>query len=607
MIASDPPLELLLSDAADRTPVLDHGLPASALLAPPAPGEPPGVSSLMLDAPDRDPNALALQRWGVVAPEGPAGDRMLAAIEPLIRHREAEQGAPARIFRVPPGLSLLDAMRWRDRHLRDERLPQRERPRYLLLLGDLEQTSLELQHTLAHGGCVGRLSLADDDAHAAYAAKVVAWEHTSRELPRLLSFTVHDGTSATGAGHRHLMRPCSDYVERERQAGALALADAVTIPHDDDPRPLLGAAAASEASLLLSLSHGLGAPRRGWTDAAHQRRTQGALCLGPDCAPLTAETLAGATFLPGGLWLMIACFGAGTPATSAYAAWLASLPDRDEAIARDVLRSLPGPGEPPFLAALPRAALASPHGPLAVIAHIDLAWTFAFTDDRTTRASRIFDTMRAALAGARFGVALDVLMESYRLTNDDLTNRYQLRRDAARFDAPDPTDDRQLASLWMRRNDLRGYVLLGDPAAHLPLTRALARADRPLPAPARPPVPEAIHAVSRPVPEATRPAAPAPDRPVLQDNLPPPAAPPIDDARAPAPPLAFVSAPEEAAPRDSRLPAAERRRRERAVLALLRGADPPQAIAARHGVDLDDLFDWLERYRDHGRHGLGDA
>ena len=159
----------------------------------------------------------------------------------------------------------------------------------------------------------------------------------------------------------------------------------------------------------------------------------------------------------------------------------------------------------------------------------------------------------------------------------------------------------------MRRNDLRGYVLLGDPAAHLPLTRALARADRPLPAPARPPVPEAIHAVSRPVPEATRPAAPAPDRPVLQDNLPPPAAPPIDDARAPAAPLAFVSAPEEAAPRDSRLPAAERRRRERAVLALLRGADPPQAIAARHGVDLDDLFDWLERYRDHGRHGLGDA
>lgn len=45
--------------------------------------------------------------------------------------------------------------------------------------------------------------------------------------------------------------------------------------------------------------------------------------------------------------------------------------------------------------------------------------------------------------------------------------------------------------------------------------------------------------------------------------------------------------------------------RERAVFALLRGDEAPRSIAARLGVSLDDLFDWLELYRDAGRRALG--
>jgi hypothetical protein len=40
------------------------------------------------------------------------------------------------------------------------------------------------------------------------------------------------------------------------------------------------------------------------------------------------------------------------------------------------------------------------------------------------------------------------------------------------------------------------------------------------------------------------------------------------------------------------------------VLALLRGGEAPLAIAGRFGVEVDDLFDWLERYRERGRGGL---
>ena len=154
-------------------PVLERGLPESTLTAATAPAEPRGAGSLFLDAPDRDPNLLDLQRWGVIAPEGPVGDLLLGAIAGLIEHRQAEQGTRPRIYRVPPGQDSAAAIRWRDEVLRAERVPEHERPRYLLLLGELTQVSLELQQTLAHGCFVGRLALDDAAAYGAYADKVI--------------------------------------------------------------------------------------------------------------------------------------------------------------------------------------------------------------------------------------------------------------------------------------------------------------------------------------------------------------------------------------------------------------------------------------------------
>src|SRR5262245_54561146 len=98
-----------------------------------------------------------------------------------------------------------------------------------------------------------------------------------------------------------------------------------------------------------------------------------------------------ARFLPGGVWVMFACFGAGTPSRSAYHHWLArwqASGEHDGDLA-PVLASLPADGEPAFLAALPQAALASPSGPLAVIGHLDLAWSYGFVDlDKMSRGER---------------------------------------------------------------------------------------------------------------------------------------------------------------------------------------------------------------------------
>ena len=100
--------------------------------------------------------------------------------------------------------------------------------------------------------------------------------------------------------------------------------------------------------------------------------------------------LRGQPFLPGGMWFYLACFGAGTPASSAYHPWLSRLSDEGAygGSLGAVLRALPAPGERPFVAALPQAALASPRGPLAVIGHLDLAWTYGFSGTKRLTESR---------------------------------------------------------------------------------------------------------------------------------------------------------------------------------------------------------------------------
>jgi hypothetical protein len=62
-------------------------------------------------------------------------------------------------------------------------------------------------------------------------------------------------------------------------------------------------------------------------------------------------------------------------------------------------------------------------------------------------------------------------MRFYRETNDELLASCQAKKDAEVWGRPDTTDAEERGHMWMLRNDLRSYVLLGDPAARLPLGR----------------------------------------------------------------------------------------------------------------------------------------
>jgi hypothetical protein len=243
---------------------------------------------------------------------------------------------------------------------------------------------------------------------------------------------------------------------------------------------------------------------------------------------LDAERVRGQPFLPGGAWFYVACLGAGTPKASVYLEWLNDLKAKGAygGSPKAVLDSLPANGERPFLATLPQAALANPNGPLAVFGHVDLTWTYGFSgtaNPSESRKGRFLEPLKLLVRGRRAGTALDKLMVSYRETNHALLESYQAEKQAS---APGGFDPKERARLWMLRNDLRGYVLLGDPAARLPLRKNATRAE-------------------------------------------------VGD-RAPIPPARAIAP---------------------VVVEVLRGDEAPRAIAARAGVPLETLWDWVDAYR----------
>ena len=608
MSSAAPDLDLLMVHADDHTPTIG-GLTTAA-----AQGQRPATAAA---APASfwdeggDPNDLGLQRWGVIAPRGPEGDRLLALVDPLIRRRQAQQADAVRVYRVPPRMTQDEAARWRKQEFETGADLDIEVPRYQLILGDLDQVPLAIQQVQQSDGYVGRLAFTREDDYAAYVDKLLRWEDLSSGTSQsdALFYSVHDGTAATAAGHAALVAPGVEVVRRRHAAGQYPARD-ITLFGDGAPSPdeLLTRAAAAEASVLFTLSHGEGAPRGGWPTPEDQRRRQGALSLGR-AGQLTGDDLHGRTFLPGGVWFMLACYGAGTPADSAYRHWLAQLAAAGQFRGQPeaVLAGLPGPHDRPFVAALPQAALASAGGPLAFIGHVDLAWTYGFQDrdDGGThdRPARYMGVTRSLLKRDRAGVALRELLRFFDQTNVELTALLD-RDEAARASGnPERSDRTRQAHLWMLRQDLAAYVLLGDPAVRLPRAPSAPRFTPP-----RIEVPRLADAVhDDPGPHTATAGHPGEFK--------------ADTAELAAPATAEPGEPTEPAisgdRNERRTAQAKDRARvacdprqdalESAVLRYLAARREIQAAASSVGLELAALARLVAAYREHGRQALRDA
>jgi hypothetical protein len=417
---------------------------------------------------------LAAQGWGLVLPRDEDMRAIFQELEPLIALRERQQGSKVRTYELPPGLDERGLHAWCDNAYAHDGTPEHERPRYLLLVGDLEQLPLSLQQVLSTHAWVGRLAFDRTEDYGHYARKVHDWAtRAGTRQAEALFYSVRDNSEATRAGHAGLIEPSHQQL---RALQAKGKAPALALLHDPNEQgrtrqDFLEATATARPTVLLTISHGRGPPPEGWSSEQHQRATQGAMRFGFS-RMITGEDIQQGPFLPGGFWLYFACFGAATPAVSQYQPWLEQLrqePGMAED-ATDLLRTLQGPMPRSFMAALPQRALANPEGPLGVIAHVDLTLSSSFQERSpggTSRASRFYEPINLLVREGRVGSAIKSLALAASSTEHLLANLY------TRMKRGQEVPPEELGRVWMLRQDLRGFVLLGDPAARLPLAPEL--------------------------------------------------------------------------------------------------------------------------------------
>jgi len=508
--------------------------------------------------PGGDPNDLAAQGWALIVPEGSVGDRLVEVVRPLVAKRAEDQGLShddVKVLRVSadPRLRTPDgAAEWSKVHYDDRKKAAEDVPLYQLILGDFDQVPLAIQQHQGLAGRVGRLHFDDASGYEAYIDKLLRLEKAPQKTPgRVVVHTAHDGSGALRAGHAGLIEPLLELMNAEQERGRSAAGSIAVgggVPLDTDLNGFFERTEKGDAGVLFTMSHGLGGPRNGWKKEADRRARQGAMVFGGTDF-VTGDDLAARPFMAGGVWFMFACYSAGTPDVSAYHHWL----ERLAALGKikggaDVLASLKGDGA--FVASLPKRVLANPDGPVAFVGHVDLAWSYSFQDGDDAsrrRAGQFQRIVEPMLRTDRVGVAVSELTRAQAAAETELVGYYDedARHNAATGDAG------KRAFLWMQRNDLAGYVLLGDPAARLPVTPPARRGARP--------VVSAVPAVS---------AAPAPSAGVLPSG--------VDGAKL-----------------------------ERAICELVVGERTAKALAASCGVDRDALERLAAIYRKAGRAALG--
>lgn len=475
-------------------PALSGGVPST--LAEAAPRPRPEDTTIFLADLSGEPDDLRAQQWGVVIPDDERGHRLLSLVRPLLAHRGEQQGREPHVYRVQPNMTAEQAVAFVLGPYQDEVPDTAERPRYLLLLGDSDGVSWELQRVLAQSSTYpGRLAFDTDQGYEAYVEKLLAWE-SEREARAIASraaryFAVRDSSEAVSKGLSGFLLPSHGALSKKLPAQVLA-ADlrpiGIESPKrlEDEASAMLADAARTPGGLLVSLSHGVALERS--APLAERRAHQGAMHVHARRA-LTAEDLRRAPFFEGGAWFFFACFSAGTPRESVYRPWLRSLAERrftsdDVDVATRAL-----PDEPsPFVAALPKAALASPRGPLAVFGHVDLAWTWSFAPVQLTTGERVFkkrharftSLFEALLARRRFGAAFSGLSSASATVGAGLLTMYGSDEKPPAGEKPEQAADR--AHRWLEHHDLAGFVLLGDPAARLPATAAERRREDARPA-----------------------------------------------------------------------------------------------------------------------------
>jgi hypothetical protein len=336
-----------------------------------------------------------------------------------------------------------------------------DRPFYVLVAGGPDRVPLLFQSFLDVAGSAGRVAFDTIDDLDSYVRKLVRL--TSAKEPATTPTAVvfapeHGPTDATYFSRRHMAEPIIRMVEKGGVFQVTqVLGDEATKEH------LMETLANARPALVYTAGHGAGDPAAGFVE---QKRTNGSiLCQVARPEQPLSERLFSADdvpkdhpFLEGSVFFQFACYGFGTPAESDFAHWRLGVP--------------PVNAERDFVAALPRALLAHPHGPIGFIGHLDLAWLHAFDDPQEPqllgdrwhpRLAPFRAAVQSLLRGQPCGYAMGDMNKRYDAMNARLTLTWdQMKRGKLELTTK---VKRRLADDFLFRSDAQNYFVFGDPAA----------------------------------------------------------------------------------------------------------------------------------------------
>jgi hypothetical protein len=424
-----------------------------------------------------DPNDLTQAGWGILMASD-ADPAILKQLQPLIDARRASVQDPI-MFKTFTGTDGVGpgetAERWTRRHgvsLTAPVDPSQGVPYYLLIAGSPERIPFEFQALLKMQWAVGRLYFDDVEDYGRYAQAVLGHENANAKPLQKKTVAVwvtrNDGDVATAM----LCGAISgDFLSDSNKIGRRSKFDVKPFVSDDATKARLtdilrGKIDGGPPALIFAGSHGCGYNS---ADPATQRRMQGSLltqewksggAVSPDNL-FCADDIPADAQLQGAIGFLFGCYSGGCPAQDNYHF-------NNDGSAINVAPS-------PFIARLPQALLSK--GMLAAIAHVDLAFPYAFQDTSgTPQPQAIRAPLERLMQGRRIGWAADELTGMWSTRSAQLAMALQAQPPApapvplaaaATAVTATPAISPMIGRMTIARDDARNYIVLGDPATRL--------------------------------------------------------------------------------------------------------------------------------------------